>query len=457
MNGEVCKLAEAVFLRPFGGDFLLIRSLPFTVVLIDRENVAQVRRMFENNAAMDSGSPMARELRELGFFSGRPEHPMDPNYVTLLLIASTACNLRCPHCLAGDGDYGLAKANMPGGVCQVSLDYQKKQLENLLRKQLYEEIDLGVFFFGGEPLLNWETIKHTIRSAADTTADLNRSFHTPVRTAFSISTNGTLLTKEVADFAAAYGVEMIISIDGPTHDQHRMYRNGRGSLEQAIAGYRLLVEAGVSIRINTVVLPEDAIRIRERIAWFQETMLQERHENTRVTFSFQRGPVGQASTALRPSCIYSTSCIDTYISALQEFNQAGYETYETELRRKIDAGGTFLKCSAGIERICVVPNGNVYPCQSFIDDRFLIGNVLEPDFTHCHEGIQREFLKRNVFALTPCRDCYLQTICGLSFDCASHSYYDLGDFFKVDPDTCRAGYAVQSKIFDGIVRELLTA
>lgn len=448
---DISKIKKGIFIKPYGNDFLLIKTLPWTVVLVDKENIEKIKNIILLNCGLGN-KKLYDELKCLGFLSDvNPDEFIDKNYVTILFVFSTACNLACPHCMAGRGDYGFEHQNMSFDIAKKSIDYQAGKLRKLILSEKYEEVDLGLFFFGGEPLLNQQTLIKVVRYSNEVARDLNSS-KTNVSTAYSLSTNGVLINDEIAEFLSENNIEVILSIDGPTHNVHRPLKDGGDSLKKAVNAYKILKRHNVNIRINTVILPEDALSIDKRIDWFKKYVFVDNHDNTRMTFSFVRGPVGkQRNVGKRYNCSYSAECINMYIESMKKISNEGIYTYEAEMLRKIEVGGTYLKCSAGIERICVVPNGNVYPCQSFIDDKFLIGNIASNGFEHINSDVYQFFMKRNIYCLEPCNDCYLQSVCGLSFDCASHSYYDLGDFYKVDIDTCKAGFNVQDFLFDKII------
>ena len=61
---------------------------------------------------------------------------------------------------------------------------------------------------------------------------------------FSVTTNGTLLTREIAGFLKENGISVCLSIDGPReiHDRNRPYASGRGSYEDVARGIALLME-----------------------------------------------------------------------------------------------------------------------------------------------------------------------------------------------------------------------
>ena len=60
---------------------------------------------------------------------------------------------------------------------------------------------------------------------------------------FSITTNGTLLREDDADFFEEHGFAVTVSLDGPreTHDALRPYKSGRGSFDRIMANLRPLL------------------------------------------------------------------------------------------------------------------------------------------------------------------------------------------------------------------------
>ncbi len=77
-----------------------------------------------------------------------------------------------------------------------------------------------VTFFGGEPLLNIKAIEKVSEKLKNIDYE------------FSIVTNGSLLTENIADKLYNYGLRYVqITLDGPenVHDKRRYFDDGRGS------------------------------------------------------------------------------------------------------------------------------------------------------------------------------------------------------------------------------------
>lgn len=113
----------------------------------------------------------------------------------LVFNVSNTCNLNCRYCYASCGNYGRNN----------SLMSQKKAdniIENLVKK--FNEIRT-VYFFGGEPTINFNLIKHIVKL-------LNKNFKI---CDYRIVSNGCLINEEMIKFFSENNFKVYISIDGP--------------------------------------------------------------------------------------------------------------------------------------------------------------------------------------------------------------------------------------------------
>ena len=453
------KLKDFIFLREFDEySTLLIRTLPWTILRISKSEVEKVKKIIIEERA-DIDEKLYYKLKQYGFV-GDICIPRYGDFVTVLLILTTNCNLRCKYCLAGEGTYGTERTVMSKEVIDHAILYVKRKLTNYIKKvKNIDEVPFGIFFFGGEPLLYPKHIKYTINRAKEAAKEISENEGVKVKVVSSISTNGTLISDDIAEFCAKNDIEVIVSIDGPDHDKYRIYANGNGSLKDAIKGFKILRKYNVLTRVNSVIPSNEIDKIEERVRWFKETLLPEPSDRVYITFSFVRGLVGNAKDVrnMLHDCIckhfYTKEFIQKFVEQILKLVEEGYLTYEIEMLRKIEMGGMLYKCLAGIERIAIMPDGSVYPCQSFVDEKFKLGNIKDRNFDHLKSPIVKDLLmKRTFLNLEPCKDCWLQSICSLRFDCPSHSYYDHGGLFNVDKEACAAGYIIQSKILERLIK-----
>jgi uncharacterized protein len=208
-------------------------------------------------AVMKSGDPAALaevanrnldgDATTLAQMLGR-DHPLYPRWLSgvyprgagrhLRLTLADGCNLGCSYCYEGT----RKKKNMTVEVA----DRAVAAWRDLLRPGDLEHSSIR--FFGGEPLLNWDVVRHVLDTAAD---------GLPMQPRWVVNTNGTLLRDEhVRAFAAKGGrLAVALSMDGlrEAHDRHRTYRNGRGSFDAVDRAAHALAEARVPFTLSAVV------------------------------------------------------------------------------------------------------------------------------------------------------------------------------------------------------------
>ena len=153
-------------------------------------------------------------------------------------IYSFNCNLNCTYCFENGIESSQSKNYM-----ERLLFY--KDFINLY----YDDFDvLDFVLFGGEPLLNINYIKQISEYLTDTFFDKVIDF--------SITTNGTLIDKQVTDYINEYNVsEVRITLDGPEEiHNHRRPMHLKSSFKKTIEGLRTLCsDTSADIVINTII------------------------------------------------------------------------------------------------------------------------------------------------------------------------------------------------------------
>ena len=143
-----------------------------------------------------------------------------PPLSKLELFVTSDCNLRCDYCYI---EGKRADSRMSTDIALRGID--------LLMAQSADKADLHLFFIGGEPLMEFDLIKHAVHYAESVAHSVGK------RITFSTTTNGTLLSEERVAFLQKHGFNPLISIDGKrgTHDRYRRSLD-RASAFDAIAG-----------------------------------------------------------------------------------------------------------------------------------------------------------------------------------------------------------------------------
>jgi uncharacterized protein len=143
--------------------------------------------------------------------------------ITQVTIETTQrCNMRCAYCVY-NGEYfferKISDLDMSFETAQAGLDY----IHSILKDRYKKEFKIS--FYGGEPLLRFDTIKKIVFYSRKLFRNWNLKF--------LITTNGTLINDEIIDFFISNDFKVLISLDGPrkNHDAKRMYPNGGGTFK----------------------------------------------------------------------------------------------------------------------------------------------------------------------------------------------------------------------------------
>jgi len=174
-------------------------------------------------------SPGARTMFSMADDGVRcADGPSLSGIATVALNVAGGCNLSCDYCYLG---------REPRSSLLMSDETARKAIDLLLAES-FGERSVSVVFFGGEPLLNPGLIARIADYARLRAGDAGRDV------SFHMTTNGTLLTREVAEMLQAADVRVLVSIDGAAdaHDAHRLFPNGAGSYQRIIENVGRLPE-----------------------------------------------------------------------------------------------------------------------------------------------------------------------------------------------------------------------
>ena len=329
------------------------------------------------------------------------------------------CNLRCKYCFAEEGTYHTAsRAHMSAEVGRAAIDW-------LIAKSGGRH-NLEVDFFGGEPLLCWDTVQKTVEYARSREKETGKTF------SFTMTTNCLLLDEEKAKWLDENMSNVVLSLDGrkEVHNRMRPTANGkdvyelirknalymaklRGKKFYYVRGtfthenldfaddVRAMVEAGFdSVSVEPVVtdIPgiaiteEDLPRIKEEYDKLARYYLQRREEGRGFTFFH-------------------------YFIDLQ--------TSPCMVKR-------LTGCGSGCEYVAVSPEGRIYPCHQFCEqEEYCMGDVWGGSGK---EGVEDFFAGNIVTRKSECKNCFAKYYC--SGGCAANNIKFGGGMDKVTPLTC---------------------
>lgn len=144
----------------------------------------------------------------------------------LILSVTESCNLRCRYCgYSGnyDNERSHSERSMSPETGRKAIDWFVRFIEP--QRATNPRKQFGLTFYGGEPLLNLETVWAVLEYVDQRHPQLFLP---------TLTTNGLLLTRETAALLARHRVLTNISLDGPQeeHDRERVDRTGCGTFER---------------------------------------------------------------------------------------------------------------------------------------------------------------------------------------------------------------------------------
>lgn len=188
----------------------------------------------------DEGFVLSDDVDEYALIQDLYKQALQPNSCKLLILPTYQCNVRCWYCTQNHRDMRM-DANI--------ISRLKKHIEKIL-KQHKEINNLHISWFGGEPMLEYDTIIEVTEFAKELCKRCRVTFSA------GITTNGLLLDKEkILKFRDLSIYHYQITIDGPRMQHNKVKQPFAGSAFDTTVNNikwiaELVPEASINLRIN---------------------------------------------------------------------------------------------------------------------------------------------------------------------------------------------------------------
>ncbi len=331
----------------------------------------------------------------------------------LCLHIAHDCNLRCRYCFAHGGEYMGKRELMSPEVGKKAIDFVIR--ESGARRNI--EID----YFGGEPLMNFETVKEITEYAKEEGKKHNKNFR------FTITTNGVLLDDKKMEYINENMSNVVMSIDGrkEVHDKVRVRVDGSGSYDSIIDKCKKMADSrGQNNYYVRGTFTRDNLD-------FANDVMHLAHEGFE---QLSIEPVVAKETedyALREEDLPRIFAeYEKLAQQIIDYRKNGGDINFFHYMIDLDESPCVYKmlagCGAGHEYAAVTPSGDIYPCHQFVSDpKFKMGNVFDGVLD---ENVRDMFVKSNVYTKEGCGDCWARFFC--SGGCAANAISMNGDINK---------------------------
>ena len=365
--------------------------------------------------------------------------PVNAPVKALCLHVAHDCNLRCKYCFASTGDFGQGRKIMPPEIAKKAIDFV------IARSGVRHNIEVD--FFGGEPLMAWDTVTQTVDYARSLEEKYNKKFR------FTITTNGLLLDEDKRKYINENMDNCVLSLDGrrEVNDEFRKTVAGTGSYDTIVPKFKALVDerdpnldyyARGTFTSHNLDFAEDVLSIAD--AGFDRLSVEPVTADPGCGYDLTEDDLPKIEAEY-----------DRLTDIMLERKKEGKPFTFFHFMVDLDQGPCVVKrlrgCGAGYEYVAVTPDGDIYPCHQFVGkDEFKQGSVLDQSF---NMDIAQKFAGMNIYSRPKCQKCWAKFYC--SGDCSAANYnmnHDMNDSYDLgcEMERKRLECAIYLKAMDKI-------
>lgn len=432
-------MKDSPFIKPIDlfGNYYIYDVNRNDVVKVSRglyEYLVQLERSPESECEEETVWREYESFVEKGYFSGHKmkviRHPstdlveyyLDRKLSMVILQVTQNCNLRCSYCIYSDS-YNEGQRSHSGK--KMSLETAIRAVDFLAQHSI-DSKKVGVSFYGGEPLLEMDLIKKVVDHAEDVLSGKDLTF--------SVTTNATLLTREIVAYMKEHHFNLMVSLDGPKsiHNTSRRFAaDGVGSFDtirKNLEAFReeypdYFEKLSISMvidpqndfdEINSLFRPSDVFAGLK----LHSSIIDDTYSLEKVTFSEEF--IAKRNYQIFLAYLARMNRIDRKrVSpiAYEEVVRYGMAMDKMQKAKALpEEGAPNGPCVPGQSRLFADVDGNLYPCERVSENSpaMRIGNLTD--------GFDYEKSKEllNIGALTPeaCRNCWAARLCSI---CPKHA------------------------------------
>jgi len=331
-----------------------------------------------------------------------------------MVVLTLRCNCCCDYCHASSKDMSINGVDMDTKTASAVLNCILESPSN----------DIKIEFQGGEPTLNWDTLKFIVLEGEKRIKkQSNRQL------SFVVCTNLMDVSDEQLAFYKDHHVDISTSCDGPQyyHDLHRKARDGTSSY----VGFknnldRVRKEMGFdSVSALLTVTNDNLPHLKEIINHYDELGFKNIFIRALNPYGYAQKNEASLSYSTEEFLMYYKQALE-YILEMNKSGKFFIESYAALLFQRImtpfSTGFVDLQSpsGAGIAGAIYYYNGDVYPADearmlaTMGDIKFKMGNVLRDNYMDIFNSRVLQNLVWNscVEILPECTSCVFSPHCG---------------------------------------------
>lgn len=419
-------------------EYILFNTLTGSFLLIDGElknclEGGEKGLMGLNNVILrgldEQGMVVEKRVDERRIFEYNYNVRIYSTMVSSFIIYPTyACNLSCNYCY--EKDLALPEKTMDEAVVKRAIRFIKNMtIENNSRK-------IVVGFFGGEPLLEYETCVRISKEIFDWSKKHKIGYYG------TLTTNGTLFSDDVAKYIGRYISSVQITLDGcrDVHDSKRQYSDGRGTYDDIMAAVSRFKGSRTHVALR-VHMDDDISNIEQLLADLGQRGFN-RYPNFHINFALVAPP--NACLHYDDDGLFSNGAK----KALELFPKLWSLAARNGFKRN---SGSIAGAEDQIHELCsyikkgvymIDPSGDLYLCPVFTGDKkYSIGSLTTSGDARWSQ-FYSDLMTRNPAVIPGCRDCVFLPQCEGGCPISSHMKRK-----KLNTRSCSPGkFSIEEKV-----------
>ncbi|MEG0069974.1 MAG: anaerobic sulfatase maturase [Cetobacterium sp.] len=333
----------------------------------------------------------------------------------LIKPSSSLCNISCDYCFYSDVAFNRAHPSF--GFMSI------ETLEKLVKEAFFTAKNSITFSFqGGEPTLMG--------------VEFYKKFHNFVKkyntnnifVNFAIQTNGILLNKEWADLFKEEKYLVGISLDGnkETHNFFRKDKLGNGTFSQTLKNIKLLQKNNIDFNILFVVNKKTVENLKDIYLFFKNSKFKylqfipclDKLDNSTGDYSLTEQEYGFFLDELFK--LWNNDLKNKKYTSIRFFDNL----LAIILNNQVESCDMNGHCSVNT---VVESNGNIYPCDFYVLDEFLLGNIHSTPLKDILTSQKAfDFVKSSLKFDSECKTCNYFNLC--KSGCRRHKNFQDGTY-----------------------------
>lgn len=270
----------------------------------------------------------------------------------LTFILTEDCNLRCRYCYQPR----FQQVVMPR---EIGAEAIHAAVEHGARK-------LSLTFFGGEPLLEADTLFSLLEEARR--IEVERGIPVTAK----MATNGLLLSDDIVARAKALGLFISLSFDGvrASQDSGRIDPEGGSSFERVEEALERLAASNYPFAVYSVITPDNVEYLTEsrKYLWGKGARLLIATPD--YTAEWKPADIRTLKRQLGKTGRY-------YEQLLKKKETFHFEPFDSRISQRTRFS-EYRRCSPGVTQLTIAPDGVLYGCIEYFHRRMApLGNVSE--------------------------------------------------------------------------------